>query len=246
MQNKFLLTTVLAIVVITCGYVIYTNFTNQGNQNTLPIKTEVSFICEGGPSFIASFTADMNSLDIIENGTITRSLKINDIETNIMNFADQEMRYEFSGEQVRVSNLQSHDSYLCNQPFDPNNTPFNFGDNEFADDSAALISITSNNLEGLWHSLDDNRSFREFRSDGSFIDSYEGTGDSRGIWRVFTKDNAPDHINFQPEANAVYLLLTDDITPELVLTFKIIKLDSNELELTYLDRGGILRYELIN
>ncbi len=99
-------------------------------------------------------------------------------------------------------------------------------------------------IQGKWQSIDDAKFTREFRSDFTVADSYDGTVNLDGLWVVFTKMNAPE-ISFPLEDNAVYLQITEKGTPQDTLTFKVSKLTPDELELIYMDRGGVLRFKSV-
>lgn len=244
MSNKIFLG-VVVIVLIIAGYVIYTNYSDN---EPLPLSGDgVSFICDAGPSFIADFAVDMSSVSIVVAGVVERTLQNTGDDLTPYRFSDSLFTYTFAGESATVTDHTSNTSTVCRQPFDPNNAPYNFGDagegggSEQNNPAAAV----NENILGMWRSLDDQRFNREFRADGTFLDIYEGASDTVGVWRAYNGRNLPEPVDFEPENNAVYLILTDDITPELVMYFLVAKLTPEEMELVYMDRGGVLRFTYV-
>lgn len=246
MSNKIFLGAVI-IVIIAAGYIIYTN---RAVEEVTPVFGDgVSFICEDGSNFIANFSADMNSVSVVEAGEVRLTLQNTSDNAIPYRFADNSHTYTFIGEEVVVKEESSGRTFVCRQPFDPNNAPHNFGDvsedKEEVETDATLA--VSQNILGTWRSLDDQRFNREFRADGTFTDSYEGDRDTRGVWRVYTGDTLPkESLTFEPANDETYLMLTDDITPELVMHFRLDKLTSEELEMTYMEGNGILRFVFVN
>lgn len=98
------------------------------------------------------------------------------------------------------------------------------------------------NIIGIWRSTQDPKFVREFKADGSAVDSYEGSADVKGTWRVFSAQD-PIDVKFLLEPDAAYIQITDDSSG--LLHFKVGKLTPEELELVYMDRGGVLLFERV-
>lgn len=241
MSNK-LLAVILILLLAAGGFTLYSKYRESVIREGGAAITAVSFICDNGLHFVAEFDAEFANLNVIESGDLTRSLPAALGEGVI--FANANWEYAFGGEEVRVTDLVSGTGTTCRQPFDPNNAPYNFGDLPADDGSIRpdTALVASESIVGTWRSLDDSRFAREFRGDGRFIDSYEGTSDSIGVWRVFTGEDLPGPVGFEPEPEIAYLLLTDDITPEVVMHFRIARLTPEELEIIYMEGGGVLRF----
>jgi RNAse (barnase) inhibitor barstar len=123
--------------------------------------------------------------------------------------------------------------------------PWNWGDaGEGGGIQPDVSLVVTESIQGKWQSLDDAKFTREFRSDFTVVDSYDGKANLDGLWVVFTKMNAPE-ISFPLEESAVYLQITEKGTPQDTLTFKVVKLTPDELELIYMDRGGVLRFKSV-
>lgn len=102
---------------------------------------------------------------------------------------------------------------------------------------------TQTAIIGKWQSTQDSKFIREFANDGKVIDAYEGSEpDSSGRWAIFTKampvDGIPGEVVL--EERAVYLSIGFPRSESLY--FKISKIDSDNLELIYLNRGGVLSF----
>lgn len=240
MSNKIFLG-MLALIVILGGYVVYSNISTSGVEEKM--GNQVSFNCTEGESFIAEFSFDMTKLNVVVSGDVKYTLPNIGDENVPYRFGDSDRQYTFVGEEVTVTDLKSGSDVVCNQPFDSNNAPYNFGDaREGAGSEQQDISlIVGENILGKWKSVDDQKFTRTFLPDGTFTDSYEGSTDTRGNWVVFTKDSGIV-TTFPLEEGTVYIrLLTGDETAD-ALHFKVLKLTPEELELAYMERGGVLKF----
>lgn len=105
------------------------------------------------------------------------------------------------------------------------------------------LSSVSQNIVGKWQSLEDEKFIRELRADTTASDFYDGQIMTNDNWKLFTKEN-PVEVSFPIEEKTVYLQIipTDDPTP---LNFKVTKLTDEDLELVYMDRGGVLIFKRI-
>jgi hypothetical protein len=105
--------------------------------------------------------------------------------------------------------------------------------NDMTTDRAILI--------GKWVSTQDTKFTREFKGDGTVIDTYEGsTPNSQGHWTLFTKDMPVEGFTGDLEEKSIYLSIAAPQSEALF--FKISKIDSANLELVYFNRGGTLSF----
>ena len=104
--------------------------------------------------------------------------------------------------------------------------------------------VVGESIVGKWQSTDDAKFAREFKADGTVVDSYDGKAVSSGMFTVFTKDK-PAQTSFPLEADAVYVQLTMQGTQADNLNFKVVKLTPDELQLVYMDRGGVLNFKVV-
>jgi len=111
----------------------------------------------------------------------------------------------------------------------------------YATQDSAQTEDTSLAIAGTWRSIDDSAFVRELRPDGTFADWHGGEMVDDGTWGVFSKKNAPE-TSFPVEENAVYLQLTTEHDHVDVMSFKVSKHTAEELELVYMERGGVLKF----
>jgi hypothetical protein len=86
-------------------------------------------------------------------------------------------------------------------------------------------------LLGMWRSKDDDKAFKVFRTGNGFEEGYDGEVLSTGTWRVAM------------DGDAEVITVTD--SEGEVFEYSIASLTEGELELIYLGRGNILRYERV-
>lgn len=106
-------------------------------------------------------------------------------------------------------------------------------------------SETSQALVGMWRSKDDSKFTREFRADGTITDRYEGeeSATSSGTFMVFTSTmTKPEGVMFDLDADVAYIRAIMDGEG---YNFRVSSVSANELELIYMDRGGMLRFERV-
>ncbi len=122
---------------------------------------------------------------------------------------------------------------------------------EQQDDSGAAGSIqptaslvVTESMQGRWQSVDDPKFVREFKEGDKVVDWYEGKEVTSGLWVVFTRADGLE-VPFPLEDNAVYVQMTETGSQQDTMYFRVSKLTASELEMTYLDRGGVLRFTLV-
>ncbi len=235
MSNKLLATT-LVILLVVIAVVLY----NKSKEEPVQLaEISLSFICENEQHFVAEFDINFETLRVVEAGEVTREIQRSD--DVVMKFSNNEYDYIFAGERAHIINKVREMETFCYQPFDPNNAPYNFGDlGEGAEEEQNVATAVTENLVGTWVSLDDEKFVREFRSDGTAVDSYEGEEVSEGKWLVFTHEN--DIATDFPQAEEDVYIQIEDADPAGTLYFTLTKLTPEELELIYMGRGNILRF----
>ncbi len=239
MTKKQTFITILLIIIVGITFFFYKQKDRSENQNP---TLSASFGCDDNSHFIAEFK-EINKVNIIADGVTTKNLPRTDGDGQ--RFEDASSIYVFAGEEVSVTNKATNKMTICHQPLDPNNAPINFGDAaEGAGAKQNLAMIVGENILGKWQSLDDVKFAREFKP-GNIVDKiYDGKLISIDSWKIFTKATTPTN-EFPLENNTPYLQIKlTDKEPQAVY-FKISKLTPEELELIYLDRGGILNFKAI-
>lgn len=102
-------------------------------------------------------------------------------------------------------------------------------------------SLVAATLAGVWKSADDSNFTREFKGDGSVIDRYAGdaAAESTGAWFVYTASTAPSGLPFVPDPQYAYVRITAGSD---TYDFAVASLSATDLQLVYLERGGVLTF----
>lgn len=233
----------LAIMIVVLSIASYVAYTKLMEEDDLPLEQEgISFICSDNTHFVAEFNPDFSEVNIVVDGVIKQNLDRVTADMPIYRYRSGDFTYTFAGEEASVMNEAIHTTITCNQPFDPNKAPYNFGD--MGEDSGGTYIETRDSLKGTWQSVDDEKFIREFNSDGTATDKYEGEEDVSGAFEVF-QSNTGVETPFPQEDNSLYLKMTMGEMADEVFYFKVGKITSEELELIYMDRGGVLRFKKI-
>lgn len=238
MSTKLFLGIMLVVLAI-AGYVIYRNYADRDSMT----GTGISFICSDQTYFMADFSADFSELEVVVDGETVRTVPRVSGEA-LYEYEDDGFRYVFAGEDARIINLADNAEVTCSQPMDPNNAPYNFGDAGEGEVRPDVARVVRESIQGEWQSVDDSSFTREFRADSTLIDSYVGSESTEGLWEVFTSDSGLE-TPFEMQPGTVYLRITSNEGASEMLFFSINKLSPEELELTYLDRGGVLRFTYV-
>lgn len=233
----------MLVVLTIAAYVAYNNYLDT--EETAPLTTNgISFICEDGRHFVAEFNPDFSQVNVVVDGVVEHSLS-RSVDSELYRYADNDYVYLFVGEEAEVTGVASGNTTICSQPFDPNNAPHNFGDRgEGAGIQQDALAAVIANIVGKWQSVDDENFIREFQAGGVAVDSYEGMATEEGTWEVFDTNSGVE-TDFPQEENAVYIRMTMGGGTEGPLHFKLTKLTPEDLELIYMERGGVLRFSYV-
>ena len=112
--------------------------------------------------------------------------------------------------------------------------------------SAASVAPTTPEalaLVGKWQSADDEKFTRELRADGTVTDMYEGAADATtaGNWYQIT-DVSQEPVEIPAVGDATFIKIQFEGVP---LYFTVNSATETDLELTYLDRGGVMKFKRI-
>lgn len=253
---------ILAVIIILMGWAYYKSVTsrnqiilqsgvgNNGGSANSELLT-ASFMCQDNSHFIAKFPVPRR-LDVVVDGQTLYTLPL--VPGAGYRYENASVAYVFAGEEANVINKTTGKSTACSQPFDPNNSPVNFGDAGEGGGTAQvdrdIPALVSQSIGGKWRSTTDAKFVREFRDGGAVIDYYNGKKVSEGKWVVFDSSNATSakvsKVSFPVEAGAVYVQMIVSASSADNLNFKITKLTPESLDLVYMDRGGNLSFTRIN
>ncbi|MDE2071620.1 MAG: hypothetical protein KGI70_02740 [Patescibacteria group bacterium] len=161
----------------------------------------------------------------------------------------QKIVFVGAGEDVTLS--VGSTTTTCNPVPDQNNAPFNWGDAgegggvQPPGSQPSAEQVVSESIVGKWQSTDDPKYVREFKGDGTAVDYYDGKAVTSGTWKAFLKADAPATVSFPLVDNQVYLQMKMQGSQAEFLDFKITKLTPEELQLIYLERGGVLNFKSV-
>ncbi|MBI4068384.1 hypothetical protein HY413_03175 [Candidatus Kaiserbacteria bacterium] len=238
---KALMGAVILIVILIGGYYLLQQGTPAEDLGTY------AYTCENGSQFTMSPAADMKSIKLSagSQGMFTGDVTLSQVagtryEGNVSGSA---VTFVGAGEEVQLT--VGNESTVCNPVPSTESPPWNWGDpGEGGGVKQDVGLIVSESIVGRWRSVEDDKFTREFKGDGTAVDTYEGKDVTSGSWRVFTKEN-PLKVAFPLEENVVYVQMTMQGTQADNLNFKLTKLTPEELELIYMDGGGVLRFKAI-
>jgi hypothetical protein len=115
---------------------------------------------------------------------------------------------------------------------------------EHGDD--ARLGAASTMLIGKWSSEDDRNFIREYKDDGTVIDSYgsvDGDVNTEATWELFTS-NMNENVPFQLNNRDVYIMQTEKGGEKLY--FRIISVTPDSLELMNMESAGAMRFGKMN
>lgn len=245
MNTKILIVLVVALVAALGAWFYFNNGVPAGAVESTEdgFVLSASFSCADNSYFLAEFP-DANSVNIIVDGTMVRTVPFVS-DTAGQRYEDDAFAYVFAGEEATVTDKSTNATTTCSQPQDPNLAPVNFGDaGEGGGVREDVSLIVSESILGKWKSTEDAKFVREFLEGGKVQDWYDGKVVSSGTAAAFTSENAPA-VSFPLELSVVYIQLAMSGSQADTLNFKLSKLTPEELELTYMDRGGVLRFTYV-
>jgi len=243
-MQKTILGVVAAVVVAGGGWYFYMNGQGELQQDL----GSYAYSCDNGSQFTMAPSADMSSVKLSAG---SQGMFSGDV--TLSNIAGAEgARYEggnitFVGAGEEVQLTVGSEKAVCNPVQSQELAPWNWGD---AGEGGGSIKqdtslIVTENMLGKWQSVDDAKYVREFKEKDAVVDWYDGKTVSTGLWVAFTKEKAPKIFPYTMDTSSVYLQLTMTGTQADTLNFRISKVTPEELELVYLDRGGVLRFKRV-
>lgn len=238
---------IVLVILAALGFYGYKNYEAKDEMKESDGGSEwilsASFACADNTHFIAEFGAS-NEVKIIVDGNAVATLP--KVAGDGQRFENSSNVYVFAGEEASVTTKATGKTTTCSQPVDPNNAPVNFGDAGEGGGAKQDVSlIVSESIVGKWKSTSDAKFTREFKDNGTMIDYYDGKAVSTGSFKVFTSA-LPLKVSFPIETNAVYIQSTMTGSQSDTLNFKLGKLTPEELELIYMDRGGVNVFTRVN
>ena len=239
----------VALIILVGGALWYMN----DNAASSSLGT-YAYQCENGSEFTMQPSSNMNTITLKagSQGMFTGTATLTKV-------AGEEGRYEGTasgnsivfigaGEEVQlmVSGERTNLATVCNPKPNAGMAPWNWGDaGEGGGTKPDVALVVTESIQGKWQSTDDAKFVREFRPDDTVKDYYDNEVVSEGLWVAFEKGiNAPE-VPFPLDDNAVYIQMTMTGTQADTLNFRVAKLTPEELQLVYLDRGGVLTFKAV-
>ena len=249
-MHKSMVWVVVIIIIIIGGYFWYTS--SQKSAATATVAGGMGsyeYQCANGSTFTMTPSEDVSSVTLTagSQGMFTGSVilaKMGDgMHFENTTSAGPLIVFSGAGEEVQLS--VGSESTTCNPVPNAEMAPWNWGDaGEGGGVKLDTALIVTESIQGKWQSTDDAKFVREFRDKGVVIDWHDGKEVSSGLFVAFEKMNAPE-VPYPLEDGTVYLQLTMKGTQADTLNFKLVKLTPEELQMIYMDRGGILSFKHI-
>lgn len=205
-----------------------------------------AYTCDNGSEFTMAPVPDVSSIRLTPGTKATFS------EATLVKVdSSAGARYEgagivFIGAGEGVQLTTGGSTLICNPKFSPDSPPWNWGDaGEGGSVKQDVALIVSESILGKWQSTEDAKFTRVFKAGNVVEDWYDNKVVSTGLWVAFEKGiNAPE-VPYPLEDSTVYIQMTMQGTQADTLNFKLAKLTPEELELVYMDRGGVLKFKLV-
>ncbi len=229
------------IFVALIGGVYYTVSDTNNSATTLDMQNSFAYECTDGTEFRMVPAPDMSTIMLTPgaNATFQKStLARVRLEAR---YTGRGMTFTGSGEGVQL--VTPTQSLVCNPVVSQDMAPFNWGDSaEGAGPEQDTSAAVRANIVGQWRSVQDPRFVREFRADGTLVDSYDDDPSLPQQWKAFSK-GAPVQSKIDLIEGQTYIEINDGT--DSVLTFTVDKLTPESLEMMYLEAGRFHSYTRI-
>lgn len=232
------------IFVVFIGVLLFTHYDRDGAERIADTGA-YSYICNGSSGFTLIPAADMSYLDLNNVPSAPAKLRVTRTDPQ----SGEAARYEGGGvtlvgigESVKIMHGES--DFDCSPVQNPDEAPFNWGDpEEGAGSSQNASTAVQTNIIGLWQSRDDVHFSREFKSDGTVVDTYDSAEQSSetGTWKPFDSKTVPS-APFEMSPGVVYVQV---VMGGDTLDFSIDMLTPEALEMTYMARGNKLAFKRV-
>lgn len=223
------------------GWYWYTNYKPAQGMGTY------AYQCDNGAQFNLAISSDMRTVELTPGMNSTfgaKTLVQSTSSAQRYEAADGSMYFVGAGEEVTL--VVGNTQMSCNPVPNTEEAPFNWGD---PDEGGGVRQDTSvivaESIQGKWQSTDDAKYVREFQDGGKVVDWYDGKQVSTGTYVVYTQERPIGGITIPLQPNKVYVQLTMSGSQREVLNFTVAKLTPEELELVYMERGGVLRFSAV-
>lgn len=256
MNNTVVVGIILLVIIIGGGYWYMQNQAGSADMSAdqnAQVQDDLgtyAYRCDNGSEFTMSPSSDMTSIELEagSQGAFTGTVTLGQKESSAGaryegNLMGSNIAFVGAGEEVQLT--LGNELMICNPVPSQDMAPWNWGDaGEGGGVKQDLTVIVGESIVGKWQDTTDAKFVREFKDGGKAIDMYDGKSVSSGTFTVFSKEK-PITVSFPLQADTVYVQMTMQGTQAEKLNFKINRLTPEVLELTYMDRGGVLMFKAV-
>ncbi len=252
MNAKILVSAIVVLVVAVGAWFLLKNYqapVSDAPSDASQDMGSYAYSCDNGSEFTMAPANDVSSVTISagSQGMFTGTVTLTGDNTGTHfegTLGTQKITFDGAGEEVRL--MVGSNATICSPVANADAAPWNWGD---AGEGAGSVKqdaslIVSESIVGKWQSADDAKYVREFQTGGKVQDWYDGKVVSSGTFTAFTSVN-PIKVSFPLQAGTVYLQLKMSGSQADTLNFKLNTLSPEALELTYMDRGGVLKFTAV-
>ena len=244
-MQKTVLGVIAALVVVSGGWYFYMQkgeFAPASEDNW----GSYAYSCDNGSQFTMAPSDDMSSIKLSagSQGMFSGDVTLSKVGEGAR-YEGGNITFAGAGEEVQLT--VGSETAICNPVPSQEMAPWNWGDAAEGGGSTKQDTslIVTENMLGKWQSADDAKYVREFKAKDMVVDWYDGKTVSTGLWVAFTKEKAPKIFPYTMDTSSVYLQLTMTGSQADTLNYKISKVTQDELQLVYLDRGGVLTFKRV-
>ena len=236
---KAVLGLVVLLVILIGGFMLVQK-AGLGNSTAMG---SYAYVCEDGSEFSMTPSQDVSSVRIFPGaGATFQAATLTKVGTTTARYEGSGVVFVGAGEGVQLT--MNGTTMVCNPKPSADMAPWNWGDaGEGSGMQPDVTLVVSESIVGKWQSTDDAKFVREFKDDGTVVDSYSKKATSSGTFKVFTKEKPlSSALAFPLMDNKIYMQIATSGTEAETLNFSVDKLTPDELDMTYMDRGGSLHF----
>ena len=243
---------IVALIIIIGGGLWFINNSSTAAPSGADLGA-YPYTCGNGSEFTMTPASDVSSVQISagSQGMFTGTVTLAKVASSAgQRYEGGNIIFVGAGEEVQLT--VGSETTVCNPKPNPDWPPWNWGD---AGEGGGSVQpdvrlVVGESIMGKWQSTTDAKFIREFKDfnettlTGNVSDWYDNEVRSSGTYTAFTKEK-PVTVPFPIEADGVYIQMTSQGTQTNNLNFKIVKLTPEELQLVYMDRGGVLQFKKV-
>ncbi len=234
----------LIILVAIIGAIWYTK-SDSARMAMEDSNGSYPYTCTDGAAFTMLPTEDMVKISLKSTtGMSFDEARLTQVESaGGAKYGGNGVTFSGAGEEVQI--VEGGKTHICNPVPNQDEAPFNWGDaGEGAGAEQNVVGAVSESIVRSWQSTQDPMFVREFKTDGTVVDSYDGKAESTGTWTVFTKASAPA-VPFTLAEGTSYVQIMMSGAEADILNFSVNALTPEALELTYMERGNTLSFKSV-